>query len=438
MDENLDRDLNREYLEKDVSSVWHGFTQMSTYLDLSPIMVERADNFELIDANGKRYLDAISSLWVTTLGHNLEELNSAIISQVSRVSHSTLLGNGNTAVSDLGVKLKGVLPIEDGRIVFASDGAAAVEQALKIAVQYWINVGNHTKSTFLTLSNSYHGDTVGSISLGDGGFGTSIFSGLMFPVLRTPGYIDSNWRDKAVKKIQENHEKLAGLVIEPIVQGASGMYVANPQDVDYVIGVAKGLGVIVIADEVATGFGRTGKLFACDYLTNKPDIIAIGKGLTGGYLPMSATGASYRIYEAFLGEDLGPKTFYHGHSFSGNPVCSSVALRHLELFEEWNVLANVREMSSYLDDKLKDEIRPLKGVVEVRKFGLMTGIELSSLSEGPGRKARKVTKHAVENGVLIRPLGDVIVLMPILMMRHKQIDRIVSVLKNAILGCGSL
>ena len=277
----------------------------------------------------------------------------AVREQLERVAHSTLLGNGNRVVVELAEALAGVVPVDDPMFLFASDGAAAVEQALKIAFQYWWNQGVHDRTAFLALGDAYHGDTVGSLSLGAGGFGTDLFDPFRFPgVIRSPGYRQPGWLDAALAALAEHGPSLAAVVIEPLVQGAAGMYVAAPDDVRRLGEAVQQAGVLLVCDEVATGFGRTGTLFASEQCGLRPDLMAIGKGLAAGYLPMSATVAVRRVADAFLGEDLGRETFYHGHSFSGNALAAAVALRQLGLFEEWDVLANVRARSEQLASRL--------------------------------------------------------------------------------------
>jgi adenosylmethionine-8-amino-7-oxononanoate aminotransferase len=301
-----------------------------------------------------------------------------------------------------------------------------------VAFQYWTNQGVTTRTRYLALSDAYHGDTVGSISLGDGGFGTDVFDPLRFHVLRAPGYADPGWADTACSLVVAHADELAAVVIEPLVQGASGMWVSDPESVERLGDTCREHGVLLIADEVATGFGRTGTLFASEQCRIRPDILCLGKGLTGGYLPMAATAVTRRVYQAFLGADLSEKTFYHGHSFSGNALAAVVARRHLELMDEWDVLANVRERATQLGillEKFAGE-RP-QVVSDVRRRGLMTGVELAPPTDGL-RWGRRVCAAAVDRGVLLRPLGDVIVLMPLLTSTADEIERIVDVLGEAV------
>jgi adenosylmethionine-8-amino-7-oxononanoate aminotransferase len=423
--------IEASWVERDRRRVWHGFTQMATYADNRPVIVAAGDGRELIDVDGRRYLDAISSLWVTTLGHRVPELDAAVCEQLGRVAHSTLLGNGNRVVIELAEALAGEVPVEDPVFLFASDGAAAVEQALKIAFQYWRNQGTAGRDRYLALGDAYHGDTIGSLSVGAGGFGTDLFDPLRFgSVIRTPGYRDPGWLDRALEALSAQSDRLVAAVVEPLVQGASGMYVADRRDVATFAQACRDAGVLLICDEVATGFGRTGTMFAADQCGLRPDLMALGKGLAGGYLPMSATVASRQIADAFLGEDLGPATFYHGHSFGGNALAAAVARRHLQLLREWDVLANVARQGEHLAKRLA-ALNSAPAVAEVRSCGLMAGVELDPPTTGL-RWGRRVCSAAVDAGVLLRPLGDVVVVMPILTSTESEIDRIADVLEAAL------
>ena len=422
---------SRTWAERDAAVVWHGFTQMAAYVENSPLVIERAEGRELIDADGKRYLDAISSLWVTTLGHRVPELDAALVAQANRVAHSTMLGNGNTVVVELAEALAGVVPVDDPHFLFASDGAVAIEQALKIAFQYWVNRGVEGRTGFLTLGDAYHGDTIGALSLGDGGVFSAVFEPLCFPVIRTPGYADPGWAAKACAAIDAHATELAAVVIEPLVQGASGMLCASASDVRRIGEACRQAGVLLICDEVATGFGRTGTLFASEQCGLRPDLLCLGKGITGGYLAMSATVASREVYDAFLGADLGPATLYHGHSYGGNALAAAVALEHLRLVESRDVLANVRARADQLASLLGERVAGRAAVREIRQRGLMVGIELAPSRAGL-RWGRRVCAGAVSRGVLLRPLGDVVVLMPPLTITEAEVVRMVDALDGAL------
>ena len=428
--ERANRTAAAEWARRDAAAVWHGFTQMAAYEDSTPVIVERGEGNYLYDTDGRRYLDAISSLWVITLGHADADLNRAAREQLDRISHSTLLGNGNTAAITLAEALTDVVPVTDPHFLFASDGAAAVEQAVKIAFQYWHNQGVTDRTAYLALGQAYHGDSVGSLSVGDGGFGTDLFDPLRFPVIRTPGYDDSDWAPKAIAAVDRHHATLAAAVIEPLVQGAAGMLVADPEQVAAFATAVQARGVPLICDEVATGFGRTGALFASELCGVRPDLMCLGKGITGGYLPLSATVAASHVYEAFLGEDLGPRTFYHGHSYSGNALACAVAARHLELISERGLIDAARRAAERLGAAL-EVVAALPAVKEVRRRGLMTGVELDP-PPGASKWGRKVCAAAVRAGVLLRPLGDVVVVMPPLSITDGEIETIGRTLVTAI------
>jgi adenosylmethionine---8-amino-7-oxononanoate aminotransferase len=421
---------NHDWAKRDAAVVWHGFTQMGAYTDSAPIVVDHAEGHEVVDSEGNRYLDAISSLWVNTFGHHVPELDDAIRAQLERGAHTTMLGNGNQIVVELSEALAEVVPVDDPHFLYASDGASAVEQALKIAFQYWVNRGISGRSTFLGFGGAYHGDTIGALSLGDGGFGTALFDPLRFPVLRAPRFDDPGCFEHAAAMIAEHASQLAAVIVEPLVQGAAGMLLAPPAGIALLADACRHHDVLLIHDEVATGFGRTGTLFASEQCA-RPDLLCLGKGITGGYLPMSVTVASGRVFDAFTGSDLGERTLYHGHSYSGNALAAAVALRHLELIESRNVLANVRERSAELRGLLDDRIRPRRAVADVRLCGLMGGVELAPPEDGL-RWGRRVCAASVGQGVLLRPLGDVVVLMPPLDVSSVELHQIVRVLDGAL------
>jgi adenosylmethionine-8-amino-7-oxononanoate aminotransferase len=416
------------WIGRDASVVWHGFTQMSSYADNAPLVVDHAEGRELVDPEGRRYLDAISSLWVNTLGHGVPELDRALAEQAAKVAHTTMLGNGNTVVVELAEALAPHVPVDEPHFLFAADGAVAVEQALKIAYQYWANRGVTSRTRFLALGDAYHGDTIGSLSLGDGGVFSAVFEPLCFPVLRTPGYADPGWADKACAAIANHADELAAVVLEPLVQGAAGMLVATPADVGRVGKACRDNGVLLVCDEVATGFGRTGTLFASEQCGVRPDLLCLGKGITGGYLAMSATVAAGHVFDAFLGADLGPETFYHGHSYGGNALAAAVALEHLRLITAGPVLDNVAARTAQCADLLAARVATRPEVAAVRQRGLMIGVELAPPKPGL-RWGRRVCAGAVARGVLLRPLGDVVVLMPPLTTTAEEIDRILDALE---------
>ena len=407
---------SKSWADRDAAVVWHGFTRMGSFTDGTPVIVERAEGHELIDVDGKRYLDAISSLWVNTLGHRVPELDQALRDQLDRVAHSTLLGHGNRVVVELAEALASVVPVDRPHFLFAGDGASAVEQALKLAVQF------SGRSGFLAFGGAYHGDTVGTLSLGDdGAFGTEVFARLRFPVLRAPGFDDPLCFETAAGMVRAHASELAAVVVEPLVQGAAGMRMAPPDGFALLGDACRDAGVLLVFDEVATGFGRNGTLFAAEQCGVRPDLLCLGKGITGGYLAMSATVASGRVFDSLAGE-----TFFHGHSYGGNALGAAVALRHLQLVQETGVLANVVARSAQLRALLAERVAPLDGVGDIRLCGLMGGVDVA-----PGW-GRAVCAAAIEGGVLLRPLGDVVVLMPPLSITAAEVERLVHVLAEAV------
>jgi adenosylmethionine-8-amino-7-oxononanoate aminotransferase len=342
-----------------------------------------------------------------------------------------MLGNGNRIVVELSEALARVVPVDDPHFLYASDGASAVEQALKIAFQYWVNrgIGGHTR--FLAFGGAYHGDTIGALSVGDDGFGADVFNALRFPVLRAPALDDPRCFDVAIAMVERHAPELAAVVIEPSVQAAAGMQLADHGGLARLGAACRAHDVLLICDEIATGFGRTGTLFASEQCGLRPDVMCLGKGLTAGYLPMSVTVTRGAVYETFLGDDLGARTLYHGHSYGGNALAAAVALRHLELIDAWDVLANVRERSDELAGLLHDRIAPKPLVNDVRLRGLMGAVELAPPAVDL-RLGRRVSAGAVERGVLLRSIGDSITLMPPLTITSEEVHRIVHVLGDAI------
>jgi adenosylmethionine-8-amino-7-oxononanoate aminotransferase len=419
-----------DWIARDAAVVWHGFTQMATFAANDPIIVDRAEGHDLIDVDGNRYLDAISSLWVNTLGHRIPELDDAIRQQLDLGAHSTMLGNGNTVVIELSEALARVVPVEHPHFLYASDGASAVEQALKIAFQHWANLGA-PRRTFLAFGGAYHGDTIGALSVGDDGFGADVFDALRFPVVRAPAFDDPECFDTACALVADHASELAAVIVEPLVQGAAGMQLADRTGLAKLGAACAAHDVLLICDEVATGFGRTGTLFASEQAGLRPDLLCLGKAMTAGYLPMSVTVATETVFHSFLGDDLGERTLYHGHSYGGNALAAAVALRHLELFDAWNVLDNVRERSDELRNLLHDRVASKPAVREVRLEGLMGGVELAPPADGL-LWGRRVSAAAVQRGVLLRPIGDTVVLMPPLTVTSPEVHRIVNALSDSI------
>jgi len=443
--------IDKEKLKEwDKQFVWHPFTQMAEYVKHEPIVIERGEGCWLIDTEGRRYLDAVGSIWCNVHGHNVKELNKALCQQANKIAHSTLLGLANVPSILLAKKLVEITPEGLNHVFYSDDGSTAMEVALKMAYQYWQLKGEKRRTKFVKLEEAYHGDTIGSVSIGGIDLFHSMFRELMFQTYkipaphpyRFPGTPEEckNYSLEKLEEILKKHgDEVAAVVMEPLVQAAAGIIV-HPEG--FLRGVRKlcdRYGVLLILDEVATGFGKTGKMFACEWEGVIPDIMAISKGLTAGYMPLAVTMATDEVYSAFWGGDYGSgKTFFHGHTFTGNQLGCAVALKNIELFEKKGWPEKLKGKIEYLYRRLNEEITPLKHVGDVRGRGFMVGIELvkdKKTKEGFSWKddvGRRVSRRIVEKGVFTRPLGPVLVIMPPLAIGEDEIDFMVKTYREAI------
>jgi adenosylmethionine-8-amino-7-oxononanoate aminotransferase len=429
MDTDAARELDRRY-------VWHPFTRMDQWMADEPLVVERAEGCWLIDREGRRYLDGNASLWVNVHGHRRPELDAALKAQVDKVAHATFLGLANEPAAELAARLVQLAPAGLERVFFSESGASAVEVALKMAYASWRFRGRPERSLFVSMDGAYHGDTLGAVSVGAIDVFHETYRPLLFETRRFAqpycyrcplglSYPECAiaCADQLEDVLARDGERVAAVVVEPLVQGAAGIVTAPDGHLARVAEIARRHGVLLVVDEVATGFGRTGTMFACEAEGVAPDLLALGKGLTGGYLPMSATMATAEIFEAFLGEE---RTFFHGHSYSGNPLAAAVALASLDLFEREDVLGHAQALADVLAVELK-AFAGLPSVGDVRQRGLMAGIELAV----PGVAAR-VCRRARDLGLVIRPLGDVIVVMPALAMTPEELRFLTATLLRAL------
>ena len=444
--------LDREALAAaDHRALWHPFTQMQEWLSEEPLIIEAGEGNELIDVDGRRYLDGVSSLWCNVHGHRKREIDDAIRAQLDRIAHSTLLGLASAPSIELAERLLAIAPPGLTRVFYSDSGATAAEIALKMAFQYWQIRGETQRTRFASLTEAYHGDTLGSVSIGYSEGFHRFFKPLLFSALRLdPPHVFRFYRrmtpeaaldaalEEARRTLRAHAAELAGVFIEPLMQGAAGMW---DQPVGYLRGlreITRELGLLLICDEVATGFGRTGKMFACEHAGVSPDLLCLAKGLTGGYLPLAATLSSEEIFSAFLGRYEERKQFFHGHTYTGNALASAAALANLDLFESERVLERLRETIRRLHDRLAAEVAPLAHVADVRQWGTMIGIELMLDPEARSgydpaeRIGHRVIKHARSRGVAIRPLGDIIILMPPLSIRHAEVERLIAVTAESI------
>ncbi|MFC5649947.1 adenosylmethionine--8-amino-7-oxononanoate transaminase [Paenibacillus solisilvae] len=430
--------------------VWHPFTQMKDYVHSDPLIIERGEGIMLYDVHGRAYYDGFSSVWLNVHGHHVPELNQAITEQLKLVAHSTLLGMANVPAIELAEKLAGISPKGLNKVFYSDSGATGVEIAIKMAFQYWHNQGVRGKTSFITMNQAYHGDTIGAVSVGAIPLYHDVFRPMLFPSHIIPypyAYRHEGGEMKALEDtlaalrnlLETRADEIAALIVEPIVQGASGIIVMPQGCLSEMAALCRKHGVLLIADEVATGFGRTGAMFACDLEDVSPDLMVIGKGLTGGYLPLAATLATDEVYSAFYGDYQEQKTFFHGHSFTGNPLGCAAALANLKLFEDRNIVEGVRTKASFVEQKLA-ALKDRPHVGEIRQKGLMVGIELvqDKDSRAPYDWAERIgvrtSLRARELGMLTRPLGNVIVFIPPLASSQAELDAMTAILSESIIS----
>ncbi|MXQ52923.1 adenosylmethionine--8-amino-7-oxononanoate transaminase [Shimazuella alba] len=435
-------------LQKNQQYLWNPFTQMKEYLREKPLIIERGKGVKLIDVQGKEYYDGNSSLWLNVFGHNRKELNNALLEQLSQIAHSTLLGMANVPAILLAERLVQITPHRVQKVFFSDSGAEAVEIALKMAFLYWKHRGKPEKQVFLSMINGYHGDTVGAVSVGGISAFHHAFDRLLFQTEKVPypyPYRFPGTEQQCIetclaelrKKLEEKADQITGLIVEPMVQGASGIITAPKGFLTEVEKLCRKYDILLMVDEVATGFGRTGKMFACEHEAIEPDILTVGKKLTGGYLPVAATLTSDEIYHAFYADYREQKTFYHGHSYTGNQLGCAVALANLNLYEQENIIEHIQNTSEQVAQWLK-EFYQLSHVGEVRQLGLMIGIEL--VKEKESKKpyllqeiiGQRVCNRAKELGLIIRPLDSVITFLPPLIATKKELREMLYILYQAI------
>ncbi len=447
-----------EWIKKAQSLIWHPFTQMQDWEKDLPTIIVSGKGATLRDIEGNQYLDATSSIWVNIHGHRHKTINEAMKRQLDRIAHSTLLGLTNLPAIELAEQLLEIAPkgeAEDEKLskVFYSDnGSTAVEIALKIAFSYWQHIGgtHKLKTKFVSFTNAYHGDTLGSVSLGGIDLFHAAYSSLLFDTIKIPSptcyrcpinldypACEMACADEAEKILKKKHRQLAGLIIEPLIQGAAGMLCAPPGYLKKMRVLCDKYDILMIVDEVATGFGRTGLMFASEHEGVVPDLMAISKGLTGGYLPLAATLTRQKIYDAFLGDYAEFKTFFHGHSYTGNPLGCAAALANLTVFKEEKTLEHLKEKIAYVKKRLKPWKR-WRHVGDIRQVGFVVAIELVADKKSKQayplemRVGVAVCQEAKSRGVLLRPLGNVIAIIPPLSTTMDELAEIISVVGTSI------
>jgi adenosylmethionine-8-amino-7-oxononanoate aminotransferase len=409
----------------DRAFLWHPFTQQRGWEREEPVIVERGEGCELVDLDGRRYLDGVSSLWCNVHGHRHPRIDAAVRDQLELVAHSTMLGLSHPPAIELARRLVEIAPLGLRRVFYSDSGSTAAEVALKMAFQYWNGQGER-RTRFIALRDAYHGDTIGSVSVGGIELFHSLYRPLLFDTLKAePG--DAAHMERL---LSEHAGDVAAVIMEPLVQGAAGMLVHPDGYLRAVRELCDRFGVLLILDEVATGFGRTGRMFACEHEGVAPDLLCLAKGLTGGYLPLAATLTTEHVYAGFLGEHEEFRTFFHGHTYTGNPLACAAALATLDVFEEERTLERLAAKIDLLVELL-EPIASHPAVAEVRRRGFMTGIQLVEYPAGL-RMGHRVTLEARERGAIVRPLGDVVVLMPPLAISAQELRRLVRITVEAI------
>ncbi len=431
--------------------LWHPFTQMADWLREEPLVIAEAEGCWLVDAQGRRYLDGVSSLWCNVHGHRHPALDAALRGQLERVAHTTLLGLGSVPAIELAHALIGVVPPGLTRVFYSDAGATAVEAALRIALQYQQLRGATARTRFASLVEAYHGDTLGAVGVGYSETFHRFVECAVRPAVRlTPPHV-FRWQRgmdaeaalaaasaEAEQTLAEHGDTLAALIVEPLVQGAAGMWIHPPAYLSALHTLARRHDVLFIADEVATGFGRTGRMFACEHAGITPDLLCLAKGISGGYLPLAATLATEEVFAAFLAPYEEFRAFFHGHTYTGNALACAVGLASLRLFSEECTLERLQPKIARLRERLAGEIGPLPHVGDVRQQGVMAGIELvadraARVPYPPAaRIGQRVVRAARARGVVLRPLGNVIVLMPPLAISPSELETLVDVARDAI------
>jgi len=431
---------SEELAQWDRQHCWHAFTQMAEYKSL---IVERAEGVWLYDTQGRRFLDGVSSMWCNLLGHCHPTINAAIGEQLRNVSHNTSLGMGNSTTSTLAKRLADLAPGDLQHVFFASDGSSAIEAALKMAFQYWQQCDSPRpkKTKYLALGQAYHGDTLGSASVGGIPRFHALFAPLLFEVIRVPSpdcrQEAQVYLDELEQTLAEHHEEIAAMVLEPLVQAAAGIVFHRPGYLAGVRELTRRYDVFLITDEIVTGFGRTGHMFACEAEDVVPDFLCLGKSLTGGYLPLSATITHPDIYAGFLGSATSGRALMHGHTYAGNPLAAAASLATLDVLEQEQTIETLPAKFEILAEVL-ERLSNHPRVAVTRQLGLIAAVELTPTDESHERYpaelriAYEICDATLSRGVWLRPLGDVIVIMPPLTITAEELRFLGDVLLESI------
>jgi adenosylmethionine---8-amino-7-oxononanoate aminotransferase len=412
----------------DHDHLWHPFTQQQAWSGEEPLLIERGEGSHLVDVDGRRYIDGTASLWCNVHGHRHPVIDRAVSEQLGRIAHSTMLGLSHPGAAELATRLVEIAPPGLSRVFYSDSGSTAAEIALKMAFQYQAQRGGeHARRTsFVKLREAYHGDTIGSVSVG----GIDLFHAAYGPLLFETHAAEPGDAADLDRVLAAHGEEVAAVIVEPLVQGAAGILIQPPGYLAAVRELCDEHGVLLICDEVATGFGRTGTMFACEQEEVAPDLLCLAKGITGGYLPLAATLTTERIYEGFLGAPEQQRTFFHGHTYTGNPLACAAALASLDVFESERTIERLQPKIRLLGELLA-EIEAMPEVAAVRWRGFMIGIDLGE-HDPALRMGHRVTLAARERGALVRPLGDTVVLVPPLSISADDLRRLLEITADSI------
>jgi len=440
------------WIKNDLKYIWHPYTQMKDCQKLPPILIERAKGIKLYDDKGKFYYDTISSWWCNVHGHSHPKINKAIKEQLNSFEHILFAGFTHKPAIELARKVVEITPDNLTKVFFSDNGSTAVEVALKMSFQYWQNIGENKKTKFVSLDHAYHGDTVGAMSVSGVDLFNKVFSPLFFKSFKAPspycyrcpvGKDKNNCSFECVNKLEvilkKKKDKIAAIILEPLVMAAGGMIIYPEKYLKKVSTLAKKYNVHLILDEVATGFGRTGKMFACEYAKVKPDFMCLSKGITSGYLPLSVTLTTNKIYKAFYADYAKKKTFYHGHTYTANPIACSAAIASIKLFKQENTLKKVAKIIPFFHKEL-EKFKGLKLVGDVRYKGLIGAIELvkNKKTRQPfnleQRIGVEIYKQGLKKGLVLRPLGSIVYFyLPLCIKKNELksiLDQTYQIIKN--------
>lgn len=443
-------DKTKELIKKDLKYVWHPDTQMKDYENENPIIIEKGKGVYVWDTDGNKYIDAVASWWVNTLGHSNPRLNKALIKQAEKIEHILLAGFSHVPAIELAEELIKLSADNLTKVFYSDNGSTAVEVALKMAFQYWLQTGKPEKKKFVALKNSYHGDTLGAVSVGGVDIFYKIFKPLLFDVFQAESpycYKCSLCSDKdscsvdCIRYVEEifekHHNEIAAMVVEPLVQGAAGMRMYPALYLTKLAELCKKYNILLIDDEVAMGFGRTGKMFAYEHAEIQPDIVCLAKGITAGYMPLAVTLATDEIFNAFYDDYNKHKTFFHGHSFTGNPLACALAVENLKIFKEEKIIKNLQPKIKVFEKELQ-KLNELKHVGEVRSTGMIGAVEIvedkisKKLFDSKLRIGKKVYDEALKLGAILRPMGNIIYFIPPYVITEEEIKQLIEIAYQSI------